>query len=378
MRFYFIIIVALLCGTFVSCTKDDAAKKESEGYLSLGTISSAVKRAVADADYKLSDATKVTLTISKDGKTVSGFNLKEVKIVNWGSSNFSTEDIKLQVGNGYKLEHFSLQDKDNKTIFATPVKGSVLAPKVKTPLAIDFTIENGKKTEVVVEVLSTKNSTPADFGYAYFVITTPENKTRLITKKKYLYNTGVSKLAAKYDYTYKTGDILDYYTMNNRDKFVCQYNAEGKLVTELLNPNLKNVYKYDSKGRVKEYIRGVKSSGLYYNKHVYEYNSFGKIAVENIYNTNATTGKLRHLRRIEYRYLPSMFNKDDYHKVISEPDGKGGFVNKFWVDVKLDNNKSRDVLEEVKYFWDSDERSGKPTYEESRRISRIEYIYEKF
>jgi hypothetical protein len=374
MRFYFIIIAALLCGTLVSCTKDDAANKESEGYLNLGTISSAVKRAVADADYKLSDATKVTLTISQNGKTVDGFNLKEVKVVNWGSSNFSTEDVKLKTGSGYKLEHFSLQDKDNKTIFAAPVKGSVLAPKVKTPLAIDFSIQKDKRTEVVVEVLSTKNSTPADFGYAYFIITTPGNKTRLIKKITYLYREGVPKLTFRYDYTYKTGDVLDFFTRNDRDKFVCEYNAEGKLVAEVLNPNLKNVYVYDSEGRVKEYIRGVKSSGLFYNKHVYKYDGAGRVDEENIYNTY-TDGKLRHLRRIKYVYNP--FNRKDYHKVIAEPDDKGGFVNKLWVDVTLDEKKEK-VVKEVKYFWDSDERSDKPTYDETRRISRIEYTYQKY
>jgi hypothetical protein len=56
-------------------------------------------------------------------------------------------------------------DSAGKVIYATPVKGSSKAYLVQNPLPINFTISENNTTKLTPEVLSTYESTPAEFGY---------------------------------------------------------------------------------------------------------------------------------------------------------------------------------------------------------------------
>lgn len=304
MKFNPFILVALVITMLISCNKNELNEGE-QGSLSFGATSSQLK---SENSAELKNVTHVILTITKDGKVYKDFNLKSVKLNSWGGSSFTTEDVKLEVGGGYKLEHFELQSSDKKTLFAAPVTGSALASKVSKPLSIGFEIKSNERTNVVVEVLSTVKTTPADFGYAYFTIKVPGNKYRL--KKKETTFTSRTEPTMKYEYFYDKDGKLDYFMQNTKNKWVCKYDSDGKLTEEVYNINLKNKYVYNDKDQKTEYIRGLKPSGSYYNKHTYEYED-GKLVNEYIH-----TGKgvfVEKIHHYEFVHMPKqqIFKKDD-------------------------------------------------------------------
>jgi hypothetical protein len=75
------------------------------------------------------------------------------------------------VPGGYKLSKFLVVDASNTVVYATPTEGSTKAYLVNDPLPILFSVTKDNVTKVVPEVISVKNNTPEDFGYATFSFT---------------------------------------------------------------------------------------------------------------------------------------------------------------------------------------------------------------
>jgi len=149
-----------------SCSKDDIVTDTVYGKLSFA-IKSNVKSGVKNTK-SLSSVTYAIVSINKGGDVYQDFELKKIKVSDWGSGTLVSDEIKLWVGADYELIRFELQDKDNKTLYAAPLKGSTLASKVSKPLAISFSVEEDKTTPLQVEVLSTSKASPADFGFVQF------------------------------------------------------------------------------------------------------------------------------------------------------------------------------------------------------------------
>lgn len=75
--------------------------------------------------------------------------------------------LELNVGN-YELTDFYLVDANNNAKYLAPKEGSEMAAYVLDPLNISFTISANDETKITVEVLSTEEATPIEFGYAEF------------------------------------------------------------------------------------------------------------------------------------------------------------------------------------------------------------------
>lgn len=342
MRFNLFLVAVMAIGMLFSCDKSEL-KTEEQGSLSFGAVSSKLKSGVAS---DLKNVTHVNITITKDGKIYKDFNLKSVKLNKWGGSSFTTEDVKLETGSGYKLEHFELQNSDNKSLFASPVKGSALASKVSEPLSIDFEIRKDERTNVVVEVLSTVKTTPADFGYAYFTIKVPVTKYRLT--KKDIYRDS-DKASFVINYQYSVGDQIDYFTVNGKYKTVCKYDGKGRIIEEI-DGDQKNTYTYNDKGQLKEYYIGI--SKVFWRKdykHVYEYNSKGERITEHVYSVEHD-GSLKQNMRIEFENKNSVFVR----KIVYRYNNSGSEFLTSYLEIERDANGNLET--ETEYSHPSKER----------------------
>lgn len=102
-----------------------------------------------------------------------------LKLFRIGSALF-TEELVLP-NNQYVLTHFFLQDSTGNTLYACPQEGSEQAQNVTHPVPIEFTVLPGETTPVSVEVLSTQNLSPDDFGFSYFEVGFVETLPLLIS-----------------------------------------------------------------------------------------------------------------------------------------------------------------------------------------------------
>jgi hypothetical protein len=101
-------------------------------------------------------------------KNPDGAIQKNVKLTVYQfGQGYVSDNLELQTGN-YSLTEFFVLSKDNKIIYATPLKGSDLAIRVKNPLPIDFAVQS-EGTQVTPQVISvSKNDSPISFGYTNF------------------------------------------------------------------------------------------------------------------------------------------------------------------------------------------------------------------
>jgi hypothetical protein len=83
------------------------------------------------------------------------------------NEGYVTSPKSLDAGH-YSLEQFLILGANNNTIYASPLAGSALADLVEHPLPLTFEVNADEITQVTPEVLSTKDHTPAEFGYVVF------------------------------------------------------------------------------------------------------------------------------------------------------------------------------------------------------------------
>lgn len=82
-------------------------------------------------------------------------------------NGFITKKIALPLGS-YQISEFYILAGLESIIYASPLEGSLLAQNVTHPLPILFDVTEKKSKAVDVEVLSTENLNPADFGLVRF------------------------------------------------------------------------------------------------------------------------------------------------------------------------------------------------------------------
>lgn len=193
MKHFSLISAMLIAFLFMSCSKDDVVMPTEYGQLAF-TIQSGTSG--VKSSPSLSEVTHAIVSIEKSGVIFQDYELKKIKVSDWGSGTLVSDEIKLWVGSDYELVRFELQDKDNKTLFAAPVAGSVLASKVSKPLDIAFSIEKDKSTPLEVEVLSTAGADPSDFGFVQFnvqVVTNADQEMVLVEGGTYDLAVGFKK-----------------------------------------------------------------------------------------------------------------------------------------------------------------------------------------
>ncbi|MCT4673608.1 MAG: formylglycine-generating enzyme family protein [Prolixibacteraceae bacterium] len=225
---YLISIYALIaCLFFVSCSKEDIYTDAQYGTFSFNVQDNtpALKRTLKDNPSAFINVTHAIITIKKGGNIFQDYDLKKIPVSDWGDGNLVFDEVKLWIGVDYELSRFELQNKDNKTIFAVPLKGSDLASKVSTPLAVAFRVEKDKTTPVNLEVISTKSASPSDFGFVKFNVKLNQDK---IKSDMVLVEGGTFDLEVYNSDTHKV--TLD-------DFYMCKYEVTQAQWVEIMGSN---------------------------------------------------------------------------------------------------------------------------------------------
>ncbi len=176
-------IVALLTVFLWSCRDWEPGDDEVNGSVTFDFQSAINSSGRLATDEEVS-STIVTIA-SVDGNII--YESEWIDIVQFGEE-FVSEPISLEAGD-YQLTKFILLNKDGDAIYASPIESSEFAYLVENPLFIDFTVNNNETTKVIPEVLSTKESSPASFGYATFSFTPVETFNFLVGVFAYDTNT---------------------------------------------------------------------------------------------------------------------------------------------------------------------------------------------
>ncbi len=147
-----------------SCEKEAEQETTSEVEFYISLENSSFQKALKSLD----DATKIVLTIQTSAGEATNYTFKEIRIYKLGSSYIS-QKVALRVGD-YQLTEFFLLNNAGNVIYAAPLSGSNQGQNVANPLPIAFSITKDQITPVNVQVLSTANLTPDDFGLVGFPI----------------------------------------------------------------------------------------------------------------------------------------------------------------------------------------------------------------
>jgi uncharacterized protein (TIGR02145 family) len=175
------IFLILASSSLIRCTKERGAPiQEQEVFFAIGAPDAKNGSDIKGAsEYNLTNARKIVLTIQSADGTPTKYSSSEVNIYQMNGTFFSQKLI-LKTGS-YRLTEFFLMDSTDNVIFATPLAGSYEAQNVTYPLSIAFEIIKDISSPVNVEVISTENKSPEDFGLVSFPITEVKTITLLIT-----------------------------------------------------------------------------------------------------------------------------------------------------------------------------------------------------
>lgn len=160
MKKYFITsLFVIFVFALIFCNKkDNKSGKPASGKVQFSVnakTSASLKSALAV------NASSILISI-EDTTGKSAYESEQV-LYNFNGTYIS-KPLALNVGY-YNLTKFMVLDSTGNVIYASPVKGSSKAYLVQNPLTISFTILEDAVTKLDPEVLSTNESSPADFGY---------------------------------------------------------------------------------------------------------------------------------------------------------------------------------------------------------------------
>lgn len=157
-------LLLLLCFAplLFSCEKEKGEKETGTVVFGKDIVS---KTSLKGATLNFDSITHVVLTITDaSGDSVVKSEKIELYKVNGQILSYPLE---LNIGS-YELTDFYLVDANNNVKYVAPKEGSTLAAYVLDPLNIGFTISANNETKTTVEVMSTAEATPIEFGYAEF------------------------------------------------------------------------------------------------------------------------------------------------------------------------------------------------------------------
>ena len=181
-------LAALILIVF-SCKKEENndlanhTKSEIEFNISVSNLSEGTKSGnELKSALEIDDAKTIVLTIQKANGESTNYNSGKINVYKMDDVFFS-EKISLETGD-YKLTQFLLLDADENTIYATPLSGSQQAQNIDNPLSLDFSNTKDQITSVTVEVLSTENLSPRDFGLVGFLFSETPTFSFLINVSK--------------------------------------------------------------------------------------------------------------------------------------------------------------------------------------------------
>ncbi|MFA8341677.1 MAG: formylglycine-generating enzyme family protein [Rhodothermaceae bacterium] len=161
-------VVLILTAMFVLWGCNEEINTVNKVELSFGISKSTVSLSKTTSSG-LDNVSKAIITLKEGG--LLKYDQQEVSLVNWGNEGvYRTDLIEVDAGVSYNLTQFELRDENNITLYATPLEGAPLAVNIDDPLPIAVNANKNEQKAIQVEVISTENLTPKDFGYPYFVV----------------------------------------------------------------------------------------------------------------------------------------------------------------------------------------------------------------
>ncbi len=159
------IVIFLTSVMLISCNKDDSVTNDlyDKQDVNFAIKSKEIMKGVMD--NSIDDAVRVVITIEDNEGVSTNYDLE---IYHMNDSYF-TQKIAFITGS-YTLTMFQLFDNQDDVIFICPLEGSPQSQNVDNPLPIDFEVTTDEVTSITIEVISTENLTPADFGFTQFII----------------------------------------------------------------------------------------------------------------------------------------------------------------------------------------------------------------
>jgi uncharacterized protein (TIGR02145 family) len=151
-------IIIILVISFQSCNKSDndqILNSKVEFIFPANTLKSSGGQGLTDVVVTIEDL---------NGNVVKDSERIKIYYVN---GNYVSQSLSLVSGE-YKLSRFMVLNSNYNVVYASPVKGSVKANQVNSPLSLQFTAQNNSVTKVSPELLSAAESLPEDFGYVSF------------------------------------------------------------------------------------------------------------------------------------------------------------------------------------------------------------------
>lgn len=166
LNFIAVLFLVLSIAIVSSCEKNNSVDgKMGKLEISLNLPDEQDDAKSTDADSSVIISYHLLISIEdKDGNQVLCDSL--IPLYVFGSSYIS-KNIELKTGEFY-LTKFMIINISGEVIFASPVEGSPLAYLTNDPLPISFIIYPDRITKVIPEVLTVRNQTSDNFGYASF------------------------------------------------------------------------------------------------------------------------------------------------------------------------------------------------------------------
>jgi len=261
---YILLFLAVLSGC--SDKEINLNKKQSVELLIQNVTSGNEGGRIEDA---MEDATDVVVTIQHQDGRPTEYTSHKMPLYHIGGA-YTTEKLSLLAGS-YQVTEFFLVDANNNILLATPVEGSTQGVNVSDPLPVLFNVVKEQSQSVNMEVVSTENMTPEDFGLARFVIEEVPvlqfwvSVSELGTDDLIATNVTVSNESGSYTITTPvSGNLVNNLVSvkGGFDKYRIQINAKGYELYDVLFPK-KDLEVYKDKPLVIE-LKRKNGQGLYF------------------------------------------------------------------------------------------------------------------
>ncbi len=192
-----------------------ACQKESDNFenveVSFNVISKSTSNLKSTQAYDLIDADRIIITVQESDGSPTDYTQYELKVYKMGDS-FITNKITLPFGE-YKVTEFYVVNDSDSITFACPIEDSPMDFNVSDALPVFFDVMEKESEAVDIEVISTENLEPEDFGLIRFVLTEVKtfqflmNVSELGTDK--LLDADLTVLSGGYFYAQDLDSIVD-------------------------------------------------------------------------------------------------------------------------------------------------------------------------
>ncbi|MDN3688502.1 hypothetical protein [Cyclobacterium jeungdonense] len=155
----------LFCGLiFGACETVEEKPRAAEGKLSIQ-----LKQGLAGNEgsrlqqVPIQGVSHLVITILQENGAETAYSSKRIPLMKF-QDEILIEEISLPPGS-YQITDFYLTDSLETILYASPMEGSPFAASLNQPLPLDFQMRATGSAEIQMEVISTANTSPENFGF---------------------------------------------------------------------------------------------------------------------------------------------------------------------------------------------------------------------